>query len=297
MNERLLRLLNGNASLYPNQLERRYIRVLDNILKLWDTPQIKPYFFELLVSKPDGSTHNFPQDVVREIMVLSNVYDYHERMKAGAATGERKRRVPNQGNYPQISDEFMEYIERGNLEMVQKLLAVREDMLEARDEREWTPLMISSFNGNEKLALYFICRGAQIDVRDKNGYTPLHWTAYNGFDKVVDMLIREGADVNAYSDFGWTPLIQAATKGHVIVAMKLIAAGARINEVSDDGLTALHKAAANGHEQMVQLLLKKGADISIKSSSGNSALDMSETNKHKSLAEMLKEEAQKRTRP
>lgn len=294
MDERVLRLLNGDKSRYPYALERQFARVLNKIIELWDTPQMEPYFYDLLMDTRAGTRQGFPKDVARDIFILSRVYDIRKNLKNGqqkkdawSDVREQDKKDVELKSYPVIAADFMKLVESGNTEMVQQALLSGVD-LESRDERNWTPLMISAFNGNEKLAMVLICKGANIHPRDKNGYTALHWTAYNGFDKVVDLLIREGAEVNARSDYGWTPLMQAATRGHVVVVMRLIAGGANVNEASNDGWTALHKAAANGHEQIVKFLLSKGADPGIGYSDGTTALTLAIKNKHEGIVELLR---------
>ncbi len=293
MDEKVLRLLNGNAALYPHALERQFARILNRIIELWETPQMESYFNDLMMDTRGGTRQGFPKEVASDILNLSRVYDLQKSLKsqpkkqeAWEDVLERSKKEAEEKGYTAIPADFMKYVERGDAEMVQSSLVNGVD-LESRDERHWTPLMISSFNGNEKLAMILICKGANIHVRDRTGYTPLHWTAYNGFDKVVEMLIREGADVNARSEFGWTPLIQAATRGHVIVVMRLIAGGADVNAVSNDGWTALHKASINGHEQIVKLLLSKGADPDIQCADGSTAVSLASKNKHAEIVELL----------
>lgn len=296
MDERVLRLLDGDESQYPFALEKQYARVLNNIIQLWDTPGIKDYFFELLVDTRGGTRQGFPKEVARDIFNLSNIYDAREerrrRLKQddawSAVLEHEKQDAELAQGYTAIPLELVDLIESGDAEKVQQSLENGMD-LESRDERSWTPLMISSFNGNEKLAMILICRGANIHARDRSGYTPLHWTAYNGFESVVDLLVREGADVNARSEYGWTPLMQAATRGHLIVVMRLIAGGAMVNDTSLDGWTALHKAAANGHDQIVKLLLSKGADVSIEYRDGTTAISLAEKNRHANIVKMLRE--------
>lgn len=294
MDERVLRLLKGNKSHYPHALERQFARILNKIIELWDTPQIEAYFNDLMMDTRGGTRQGFPKDVASDIFNLSNVYDAQKRQKnnplekdAWSSIIEQEKKDAEQSGHSIIPEDFMRHVESGNADMVQSALLNGVD-LESRDERNWTPLMISSFNGNEKLAMILICKGANIHTRDRNGYTALHWTAYNGFDKVVDLLIRGGANVNARSEFGWTPLMQAATRGHMVVVMRLIAGGANVNEVSNDGWTALHKACANGHEQIVKLLLSKGADPDIEYGDGTTAMALALKNKHEGIVELLK---------
>ena len=293
MDERVLTLLDGDESKYPHALEQQYARILENLVLLWNSPRIEGYFFELMVDTRNGSRHGFPKDVAHDIMAMQTAYhnkhqdaDYHEN-PWDTIPEEKRVELEKMGyTYSQLS--FMDAVEKGSSRAVGVFLSCG-IKVDSRDEREWTPLMISSFNGNEEMAFFLIRCGAQIQIEDRNGYTPLHWAAFNGFTSVVELLIQKGAEVNARSHFGWTPLMQAATRGHTKAVKKLLDHRAYVDEVTTDGWTALHKASANGHAEIVKMLLEKGANRSIAYPDGNTAMTLAAANKHEEVIKILNE--------
>jgi ankyrin repeat protein len=290
MDTRLLMLLGNDKLLYPEVLEARFSRVFNKIVELIETPHIDSYLQDLMVDKRTGDRAGFPPEAAAEIIRISNYLDklHNADKKVGAWDDipEYKRYEMERLGYEFSSAGLIKSIEDNNHNAVHEFLSCGVD-LEARDERYWTPLMISSFNGNEEFALLLIKCGAKITASDKNGYNPLHWAAFNGYANVVKLLIDKGANPNTQSQFGWTALMQAATRGHLLACAYLILRGGDVNLATLDGWTALHKAANNGHTQVVKLLLDKGANRYAKYSDGRTALDLAEYAGHREIVAML----------
>lgn len=290
MNPRLLNLLGGNDDIYPRVLEARFQRVFDKLLELWETPHIDAYLQDLMMDKRGGDRQGFPPEAAMEIIRLSNylhgLREQGKEVNAWDEVPEYKRQEVQQRGYDFTPQGLLKSVEDGNEDVVQVFLSCGVN-LEVRDERDWTPLMISSFNGNEEFALLLIKCGAKITARDKNDYTPLHWAAYNGYANVVRLLLEKGADPDSQSQFGWTALMQAATRGHLLACAHLIARGADVNLASTDGWTALHKAANNGHTQIVKLLLDKGANRYVQYQDGSTPLDLATKAGHKDIIALL----------
>jgi hypothetical protein len=290
MDTRLLTFLGNNESLYPKVLEARFPRVFGRLLELLDTPHIDEYLQDLMMDRRNGDRAGFPPDAAAEIIHLSNYLDTLHRAdrKTGAwdEVPEYKRRELEQMGVEFSPGGLIRSIEENNQNAVHEFLSCGVD-LEVRDERHWTPLMISAFNGNEAFALLLIKCGAKITACDKNGYNPLHWAAFNGYADVVKLLIDKGADPDSQSQFGWTALMQAATRGHLLACTDLILHGADVNLSTVDGWTALHKAANNGHVQVVRLLLDKGANRYAKYRDGRTALDLAERAGHREIVSLL----------
>lgn len=290
MDQRLLKLLGGKQDLYPTVLEERFPRVFNKLLELIETPHIDAYLQDLMVDKRSGDRAGFPPEAAVEIIHISNyLTTLHSAGKVVSAwedVPEYKREELIQLGYDFSPSGLLKSVEDGNHDAVQVFLSCGAD-LEVRDERNWTPLMISSFNGNEEFALLLIKCGAKITAQDKNGYNPLHWAAFNGYANVVRMLLDKGAEANAQSFFGWTPLMQAATRGHLFACAYLISRGADVNMASNDGWTALHKAANNGHTQVVKLLLDKGANQFARYQDGSTPIDLAIKSKHEDIIALL----------
>ena len=290
MDARLLKFLSGDKSLYPEVLEAQFPRVFGKLIELLDTEHLDPFLDELLVDKHSRERAGFPPEVAMEIIRLANhvarLRNVDKEQDAWAAVPEYKRAELQEYGYEFSPAGLIRSIEDNNQDAVQVFMSCGVD-LEIRDERNWTPLMISSFNGNEEFALLLIKCGARITATDQNGYTPLHWAAFNGYSNVVNLLIDRGADPNRQSQFGWTALMQAATRGHLLTCAYLIARGADVCLATMDGWTALHKAANNGHVQIVKLLLEKGANRYAKYQDGSTPLDLAEKAGHRDIITLL----------
>jgi hypothetical protein len=291
MDQRLLKLLGGKEDIYPHVLESKFPRVFSKLLELLETTHIDAYLRDLMVDKRSGDRAGFPPEAAAEIIRISNylgaLHREGKEVSAWDEVPEYKRQEVEQYGYDFTPQGLLKSVEDGNQEAVQVFLSCGVD-LEIRDERNWTPLMISSFNGKEYFALLLIKCGAKINARDKNGYTPLHWAAYNGYANVVKLLLEKGADPNDRSQFGWTALMQAATRGQLFACAYLLAQGADPNLASQDGWTALHKAANNGHTQVVKLLLDKGANRYAQYQDGNTPLDLAVKAGHHDVVDLLK---------
>lgn len=59
---------------YPHQLETKFPHVLEKISELWESPDLEPYFVELLFDRR-GGRQGFPQQVVAELFALYEIYD------------------------------------------------------------------------------------------------------------------------------------------------------------------------------------------------------------------------------
>jgi hypothetical protein len=290
MNPRLLNLLEGNEKLYPNILEERFPRVFSKLLELWQTPHIDAYLQDLMVDKRGGDRAGFPPEAAAEIIRLSNYLDrLHnagKEVQAWEDIPEYKRQELLEYGYDFTGKGLLKSVDDNNQNAVQVFLSCGVD-LEVRDDRNWTPLMVSAFNGNLEFTQLLVKCGARISTRDKNGYTPLHWAAYNGHVDVLKFLIEKGAEPDMPSQFGWTALMQAATRGHLIACAYLIFRGADVNSATTDGWTSLHKAANNGHTEIVKLLLGKGANRFAKYQDGSTPIDLAIKAGHLDIVDLL----------
>ncbi len=294
MNEKLLRLLGGKEKLYPKNLEKQYPRVVNRIINLWHSREIDDYFTELMLDNRASTREGFPPEVASEIFSLSLVNTKLRSQKQQGAAGvnpwddveaSKKAAIEQQG-YAFSPRGFIQSAEKGDRNAVALFLSSGVD-IDTRDEHRWTPLMVSTLNGKEEVAIFLIRSGADVRAKNKEGYGPLHCAAFNGYSNIVKLLVEKRANVNGRSNHGWTPLLQAAIRGHLLTAGQLIAGGADVNLASNDGWTPLHKAAANGHTEVVKLLLAKGADRGIEYHNGTTPLTLATKNKHEEIVALL----------
>ncbi|MDP5240992.1 hypothetical protein Q9Q94_15735 [Uliginosibacterium sp. 31-16] len=67
------KLKDAPAAFYPRQLMASYPRIVDRIVQLWGSPEIEPYFQELMLTDREGR-QGFPQPVLTEILNLRTWY-------------------------------------------------------------------------------------------------------------------------------------------------------------------------------------------------------------------------------
>ncbi len=159
-------------------------------------------------------------------------------------------------------------------EKVERFLKKGADV-EARDENDWTTLMLASFSGYTKIVSLLVDKyHADVNARN-NGITALMWAASTGHANTVKILLSRNADVNAKSDNGATALMYAAEESRTETAKLLIDANADVNAKDKIGWTALIKAKAGGRPEMyrmMELLINSKADVNAKDHHGSTVL-------------------------
>lgn len=113
-----------------------------------------------------------------------------------------------------------------------------------------------------------------VNARNKKGDTPLVIASDKGNLEAVKLLLEYGADLSLKDTNGDNALIRAAKKGHLDVVEELLFRKANINSVGQHNSTALMVAVENGHLRVVKLLIKKGAKVSVKNKYDKTALDI-----------------------
>jgi uncharacterized protein len=262
MNDRLLKILDGNTEFYPYVLEERFPRVFNKVLELCETKLIDAYLLDLMVDNSGGTRQGFPPEAAAEIIRLGKYFSTLEarknRQNVWNNIPELKRIEAERLGFSLTPQGFLKAVENENMDAVHVFLSCGID-LEVKDERGWTPLMIAAANGKEKLTELLIHSGARLMAKDVNGFTPLHWAAFKGMSNIVTLLISKEVDIDAQSKFKWTPLMQACTRGHLEVCSILVAAGANMDLANSEGSTALQIASSKGFHGIVELLTAHGA--------------------------------------
>ena len=169
--------------------------------------------------------------------------------------------------------EIHDVIRRGEVARAESLVTAQPELVNARDERNCTPLHFAVNRGNLELTRILLDKGADIAARDTDGDSPLHWAAIYAGPDVVDLLISRGADVNAANTNGQTVLDYALRgRGGGAVIDRLLDAGVRVVMPPDGGGALLLDAASAGSGRLADSLMARGADRSYVNGRGETLL-------------------------
>lgn len=311
MDPKLLRILGGETAHYPYSLERKFPRVLNRIMVLWDTPEIDAYFMDLIVDTR-GGREGFPREVAAEIVHLSLAHGAHPSPQqktdvwvispdsfvdftasslpadssAWREPPELICKVIQRLGISCSAEGYMRAAEVGDCTALGLFLEGKVGT-EIRNERGWTALMLASFSGHCEALELLLKHGAVVSAIDMDGNTALHRAAFSGQVGCSKLLMEHHADVDSRSNLGWTPLLQATAQRHLEVVMLLIQHGANVNLAASNGNTALHMAAAAGFSEIIRALLAHQADTNLKNYEGGTAVKLAIKNKHEKATQVL----------
>lgn len=203
--------------------------------------------------------------------------------------------------------------EKNTSELV-KLLKQDPSLLNFRDSRGATILMLAFYFRNADLSNYILSVRQPIDVYEAtiagdlvavrkflsadgmilnkhsaDGFTALGFSAF--FDKpaVARYLLNAGADPNIPSSNGFkvAPLHSSVAAKSLEITQMLLDHGAKPNVMQQNDVTPLHEAAHNNSPAIAKALLKAGADKSLKSTDGKTAMDYAKEIDSKEIIDML----------
>ena len=152
-----------------------------------------------------------------------------------------------------------------NLDIVKKLLKAPTIDINCTDNRNFTPLHLSCYEGHLDVTELLLERGADVDAVDDNGRTPLFYAMMN-YPEISSMLIKYGCDVNAIDECGYAPLHWAVESNDIDAVRELLESETIDVNLTDEKSgknTALHLAVQNPDckEEIVQCLVYKGANL------------------------------------
>ncbi|MFS0918991.1 ankyrin repeat domain-containing protein [Brevibacillus sp. 179-C 1.1 NHS] len=130
--------------------------------------------------------------------------------------------------------------EVGDTELVRKIVTKQPELLQEKDEYEFSVLHGAVMTDDIDLIAYLVAHGADVNAKNDEGITPLHIVLY---PEVAEILIAHGADIHASAY---------------------------------DGSTVLHTQVADGEERVdvVEVLLAKGANPNQKNNAGQTPYDI-----------------------
>ncbi len=151
-------------------------------------------------------------------------------------------------------NQLMNYIRSGQINEVKSLLMVNRELVNQKDDRGFTPLIMSTYTGNLELTKLLIELGADVDLAGAAGNTALMGVAFKGSLEMTNLLLTSGADIDQKNDQGETALIYAVKFNQPEIAKLLVDEGADVTIKDVNGLDAFHDARNSGNTQMVLAL-------------------------------------------
>jgi len=175
----------------------------------------------------------------------------------------------------ELNEELFEYIWKGEVLSILKLISHGADPNAVMDKDGWTVMHYAALRGHLDVVKILIQLGVDVDSRNHNGWTPLYGAVNNGYPDVIKALVESGADVNAKDENGEIPIHIAVFKDYPDVVKVLIELGADINGKKNNGETPLHEATYWSHPneiEIIRILVEFGADVNAKDKYGRTPL-------------------------
>ncbi|APW38165.1 hypothetical protein RD110_13965 [Rhodoferax koreense] len=181
-------------------------------------------------------------------------------------------------------DDFFTAVKRDDPDAIKTLLNRGFDA-NTPDPKGQTGLFLALREPSPKVAELLIAwPKTVVESRNDKDESPLMIAAINGQLDLCRKLIARGGDVNKT---GWTPLHYAATRSHLDVIRLLLDNYAYIDAESPNKTTPLMMAASYGSMETVQLLLDEGADPTLKNLQNLSAIDFAQRSGKADAAEAI----------
>jgi ankyrin repeat protein len=210
---------------------------------------------------------------------------------------------------------LFESIRSGDIGSVQELLAHAPELVNARNERGISAVLMACYTGGNEIRDLLIAKGARLELHEAvaagklaqvkaliesspelaksyspDGFPIMALAAAFGHDEVARYLHGRGAEINAIANngTGYNALTGAVAGRHIAIAKWLVENGANVNYRYAQGHSPFLEAAANGDVEIVKLLVAHGADLHSRTDAGKSALDFAQEKGHQELADYLR---------
>ena len=153
------------------------------------------------------------------------------------------------------STELFDAIRRGDAAHVRALVATDRGIVNRRNERGHSPVLIAQYHHQQDVVAVLLAAGPDLDIFDA--------TSVGATARVAELLDRDPVLATAYSGDGFYPLGLAAFFGHIETARLLLARGADVEQVARNPMKvqALHSALAGNHREVARALLEAGAPV------------------------------------
>src|SRR5712691_6389038 len=210
--------------------------------------------------------------------------------------------------------EFFDAIRAGDVARVRGLLAADPELVNRRNERGHSPVLIAQYHHKRDVVAVLLDAGPELDLFDAcavgrtervaellnqdpsqvnaysgDGFYPLGLAAFFGHPETVRLLLARGADVaQAARNPMRVQALHAAVTGSFDSVKLLVEAGAPVNAQQDKGWTPLHEAVNRGDLEMTRYLLAHGADPKQQNDEGKSSIGLAAERGDEAILKLLK---------
>ena len=213
------------------------------------------------------------------------------------------------------TQEIFDVVRAGDTARLKALLASEPGLVNARNERGHSPVLIAQYHHRREAVALLLAAGPELDLFDaasvgdsarvaalldrdaaqvnaysSDGFYPLGLAAFFGHPETVKLLISRGADLQqvAKNPMKVQPL-NAAVAGRSMDAVRaLVEAGAPIDPQQQEGWTPLHGAVHQGNIEIAKFLLAHGADPKVQNEKGKNALGLAADEGNLEMLKLLK---------
>ncbi|KAJ1170448.1 hypothetical protein NDU88_002325 [Pleurodeles waltl] len=151
-----------------------------------------------------------------------------------------------------------------NLHGIVAALADKGTNVNAKNDIQYTPLLLAAELGKTESASVLIEKGCDLDARTPNSNTVLHLAVQAGNVLLVKMLLQKKIDANIGGLGDQTPLHVAAFHNKAELVDVLVSAGSKIECVTKELFTPLHIASQRGSVDAARRLLHHKAKVNAK---------------------------------
>ena len=141
-------------------------------------------------------------------------------------------------------------------------LIEKEATLEAKNDENWTALMMACRYGQEQVALALIEKEAALEAQNHQDMTALMFACQHGQEQAALALVKKGVDINCSNKLGQTTLMFAVSFNLKSVVRALLDKNVNTDDIwdyDDVRCTALGLARDSEDHEIIGMLEAKGA--------------------------------------
>ena len=202
-----------------------------------------------------------------------------------------------------LETNFLKQCMTGNVDELRLILQKIENMAErkivmnAKDEKNRSGLLLSIINGHTIVAGFLIEQGVDVNLasnsrnNEREGQTSLIVASLYGYTDIVQLLINSGVRVDARCKDKTGAACCAAEKGHIDVLKILLSHNKKLaDEKGYCGRTPLATASRHGHMEIVKYLINEfNSKIDAQDNDRQTPLMLAASSNHASVVSFLLE--------